>query len=290
MGIRGLLSYCSQNVAQVSHVVDLVELARARTSIGSKLEILVDYHAFNYFLAEQINAFLSDLDDYLSILPGEYNAIDYCFKNFVFSLASVGISLVFFEDGPSGSDVNVLEEKFEELQRRAIDNEEANERISQVCKSYLSMNELDVSHLPHLASRQIGSTIIRMTEAFGTKHIKCRGEAEVDMVKYLRDNPERAYAILGNDSDFVVLKECRFISYDFFDVSGALVPKLMGPFINLVQLKVRVITPQAVWRSLQLSCHQDLIEVAMVCGNDFTKHHWEKIDFRNLCPFRGKFP
>ena len=48
-----------------------------------------------------------------------------------------------------------------------------------------------------------------MKEAFGTKHVKCRGEAEVDMVKYLRENPEKAYAILGNDSDFVVLKESR---------------------------------------------------------------------------------
>lgn len=76
--------------------------ARARTSIGSNLEILVDFYAFNYFLAEQVIKFLSDLDDYLPILAGEYNAIDYCFKNFIFSLASAGISLVFFEDGPSG--------------------------------------------------------------------------------------------------------------------------------------------------------------------------------------------
>ena len=92
------------------------------------------------------------------------------------------------------------------------------------------MNELDVSHLPHLASRQIGSTIIRMTEAFGTKHIKCRGEAEVDMVKYLRDNPERAYAILGNDSDFVVLKECRLVS---------LVIAFPLAFLGLIQLGCR---------------------------------------------------
>lgn len=71
------------------------------------------------------------------------------------------------------------------------------------------MEQLGCDQIPHLISRQIGSTVIRMKEAFGTKHVKCRGEAEVDMVKYLRENPEKAYAILGNDSDFVVLKESR---------------------------------------------------------------------------------
>ena len=93
-----------------------------------------------------------------------------------------------------------------------------------------------------------------------------------------------------NDSLLNVPRKClsRFIPYDFFDVSKSLVPNLMGPFVNLEKLFVRVITPQAVWRSLKLSCHQDLIEVAMACGNDFTKHHWEKIDYKNLCPVRGK--
>ena len=65
--------------------------------------------------------------------------------------------------------------------------------------------------MPTLLSRQIGSTAIRMNSYFGTRHVKCRGEAEVDMVKYLRDNPDTAYAVLGNDSDFAVLTDCRWV-------------------------------------------------------------------------------
>ena len=63
--------------------------------------------------------------------------------------------------------------------------------------------------MPVLMARQIGSTVIRMAEAFGTRHVKCRGEAEVDIARYLGENPDKAYAVLGNDSDFVVLKDCR---------------------------------------------------------------------------------
>ena len=51
--------------------------------------------------------------------------------------------------------------------------------------------------------------VLSHSALFGTRHVKCRGEAEVDMVKYLRDHPDTAFAILGNDSDFAVLHDAR---------------------------------------------------------------------------------
>ena len=64
--------------------------------------MLVDFHAFSYFLWETVMKRLSEIDPYVKILGGEYNAIDYALKNFLVSLAAAGITVVFFEDGPSG--------------------------------------------------------------------------------------------------------------------------------------------------------------------------------------------
>ena len=112
--------------------------------------------------------------------------------------------------------------------------------------------------MPTLSSRQVGSTLLRLASFFGTRHVKCRGEAETDMAKYIGDNPDTAFAVLGNDSDFAVLKDCQFIPYDFFDLSRVLIPRLMGPAISLETLRVRVISPMAVVKSLGLSSHQVL--------------------------------
>lgn len=248
MGIRGLLSYCLERKQQCCQVVDLVEVARQKDGI----EILIDFYSFEHLIYRSLWKGLTRVynNPYLRICGGEYASIDAYLSEFINNLKSLGITLVFFMDANKGSSTEATRQKLDTWFKRHNEDVKKLNSIMDVSRCLTSIADLPdtTSVRPVLLEVQVRNVLSRC----GCECIpSTSGEADFLLAKALHER-EKAYAILSNDSDFVVFKDCCFIPTDLFDINHDLQLGMSDLPEKPLQLKVGILSTEKVQQLLQV--------------------------------------
>lgn len=267
MGVRGLMSTILNRQEEGVDTVDLVETARQRGGI----EILVDYYSFQHFIVQKFWNGLSQCrnNEFLRICGGEYGTLETYVTKFVQDLQSLNIKLVFYVDGAKGTCTEATRQKLDTWMRRHCGEAERLNKIMDVCRGVTYIQDLpeDVLIRPVLIEIQIHHNL---------KQIGCTifhtifDEADYLIAKDLQERPQ-AFAVLSNDSDFCIFKDCRFIPFELFDMHHDM--KLGHPSDlpeQPLRLMVGMVTTAKVMEMFKFKSHHLLIELSIVGGNDFT--------------------
>lgn len=270
MGISGLMTWCLEHQRECCEFVNLIEVARQRRGI----EILVDYYGFQHFIVDKIWTSLGRLRNnlYLRILGGEYKSMAVYLKKLIKDLQSLDIRLVFFMDGTKGCSKETMDNKLQTWTKRHQDDIKHIREILAVCYEHNSIEQLS-------SSAKIRPVLLEVVFKSVLKECGCRvftvttGEADCEIAKELLER-EKAFAILGNDSDFCIFKDCRFIPFTLFDIRNDLQLDACEELPDKpLRLEVGVISSKRVAHSLKFSDPDMLIELSIVAGNDFTSHY-----------------
>ncbi|KAL5005840.1 hypothetical protein ScPMuIL_016998 [Solemya velum] len=269
MGIRGLLSYCLGRKQQCGEIVDLVEVARQKNGI----EILVDFYSFEHMIYKSLWKGVSRVynNPYLRICGGEYASLDAYITEFINNLKSLDITLVFFFDANKGSSTEATRRKLDTWFKRHDEDVKTLNSVMDVSRCLTNITDLPdtKSVRPVLLEVQVRNVLAKC----GCECIpSTTGEADFLLAKALHDR-EKAYAILSNDSDFVVFKNCCFIPIDLFDINRDLQLGMSDLPEKPLQLKVGILFTERVQQLLQFATHEMMIDFSIVAGNDFTAPH-----------------
>ncbi|XP_064642315.1 uncharacterized protein LOC135496760 [Lineus longissimus] len=284
MGVQGLYTYLMRHQEEVVEVVDLVEKARQRNGI----ELLVDFYAFEHLVLKSMWKSLGEVrrNDYLRLAGGEYETIDQYFSKFVKDLRAVDISLVFYVDGAKGSSTYQTQNKLDTWKSRYKNDVKKLNTLLDVCsgKTNISSVPYETAVRPVLLEVQVFQTL---RQCGCEIHQVSFGEADYAIARDLMDRP-KAYAVLGNDTDFCIFRESVFIHVDLFDMESDM--GLGGPYSlpeKPLRLVAGILTQERVSELLGFKEHRLLIELSIICGNDFTgpvirsRHIKENLDVKD---------
>lgn len=218
MGIRGLLTAIVERKEQCSETVDLVQVAAERGGI----EILVDFYSFEHMLVRSLWNTLAAFkqNEFLRILGAEYETMDAYVGKIAADLKSLGISLVFYIDGNKGASSAETKQKMETWKYRFRSDCQRKREIMAVCAGQGQVADLSEEAIIRSVCLEI--QIIKTLRNAGCEVIQMPlGEADSLIAKQMRER-EKAFAVLSNDSDFCVFKDCCFIPNILFDLGSDL--------------------------------------------------------------------
>ncbi|GAB1601078.1 hypothetical protein Ahia01_000386000 [Argonauta hians] len=262
MGIQGFNSYILENKERFVKYTDLTQVAEQQNGV----EILVDYYACcNLFYEKFIE---TTGNKSILILGGNYDTFYHYVITFIKKMLSVNIRLTFLADGSRGSCKETVERKMSTwLSRDRSDLE----KMRNIRNAFYQYEDIE-----YLSSEKVtrpvlfDSVFISALKECGCKVTFYMGEADVEIAKQLLDT--NAFAILSNDSDFCIFKNCRYIPMKLFDLHNDLQPRQNEHSERtLRRLEIGVIETERVCDMLGLS-HDQLIEMSIVAGNDITQH------------------
>ncbi|KAK7486149.1 hypothetical protein BaRGS_00022615 [Batillaria attramentaria] len=145
------------------------------------------------------------------------------------------------------------------------------QEILQVCAGQAQMADLEEDAIIRGVLLEI--QVVRTLRDSGCEVIQMPvGEADLLIAKHMAER-EKAYAVLSNDSDFCVFKNCCFIPHALFDIGGDL--GLTQPLVlpkKPQRLMCGVVSSQGVQQMLQFSDADMIVELGIIAGNDFTSH------------------
>ncbi|KAK7094195.1 uncharacterized protein [Littorina saxatilis] len=270
MGIRGLLTAIVERKEECSETVDLVQVAKERGGI----EILVDFYSFEHLLVRSLWKSLAAFkhNEFLRILGAEYETMDAFVGKIARDFKSLGISLVFYIDGNKGASYMETKQKMDTWKYRLRSECQRKREILAVCAGQGQVADLSDEAIIRgvLLEVQIVSTL----QNAGCEVIQMPvGEADSLIAKHMRER-EKAFAVISNDSDFCVFKDCRFIPNVLFDLGGdlGLTQPLVLPW-KPERLLCGVVSAKGVQRMLQFAEEEMVVELSIIAGNDFTAHH-----------------
>ncbi|KAK3609667.1 hypothetical protein CHS0354_035953 [Potamilus streckersoni] len=274
MGIRGLLGCCLYKRDECSEMVDLVAIAEKQDGI----ELLVDFYSFEHLISKNFLRSIQKFkkNPYIFMNGGEYSNLDRYVSKLVQDLKSLNISLVFYLDGTKGSSDEATRQKLDTWIERHEDELQKLQEVLNVCKGLTPVQNLleeSCKVRPVLLEIQFYNTLA----ALGCEIVQCpAGEADIVIAKALQER-KKAYAIISNDSDFCVFKDCRFIPNELFDIYGDLQLGITELPEKPLRLVVSVITTTKVMSMLGVRNHNLLVEMGIVIGNDFTGYYMESL-------------
>lgn len=277
MGISGLMSYCMRSKDAWCQYVDIFQVSKDRGGI----EILVDYYAFQHFIMDKFwdGLIKCSGNNILQYLGGEYGALDLFLSKLVKDLKSHGIQLVVFVDGAKGSSVVGTQQKMETWKSRHFTDLH---KLSLVIKNLQGkqgcdkLREDELNIRPVLLEIQIFSTL----KALNVEMVFRSGEADFVLASHLQSRP-KAFAILTNDSDFCLFENCCFIPVSQFDIDNNL---KLGTSENWLsedpaQIRCGLMLSRDIVNFLGLSNVQQLIDLGIVLGNDFTSSFVKQLKY-----------
>ena len=270
MGVRELLKLLKNKVKpQVLYLHDVVEDFRAKWAAVSESEnsspsspsrpkqmqspvLLVDFQAFSFWILESFEDEISSWD---------FQTVSTLAWNFVEQLRHHGVEVILVDDGARGSSgKEEMEAKLEEWQKRA----EEQVRDVRKLKEYLDKTGME---RPKKLQR-VSLFTMALRHGLHKAHAELRlreGEADPILAAELIDH--RTIGILGNDTDFVLMKHGKFCHLDNLDKTRWL-PKEWPT--QKCQLKLPLWTRQQLATTLEVS-EQVLPMAAVLCGNDHSR-------------------
>ncbi|XP_074654960.1 uncharacterized protein LOC141908708 [Tubulanus polymorphus] len=269
MGVRGLMSYVLQNRHKTVEFIDLVEKSRENHGI----EILVDYYAFQHHIVDLFWKSLTAAtggNAYLRFAGGEYEILHHFVTKLVEDLRRIGVHPVFYVDAGKGVNRRQTDLKLDTWRSRHRDDLDKLGTILNVCSGSTDVLTLaaHVNIRPVCLEIQIFESLLRLR----VEMVHCIAEeADSILARDLTRRP-KAFAVLSNDSDFFLFRDSVFIPLKLFDLENDLQLGERTIYSEKpTRLLAGVIRVTAVQRLLGFRDHEQLIEFAIVAGNDFTK-------------------
>lgn len=270
MGIRGLLTAIVERKETCSNTVDLIEVAKEKGGI----EILVDFYSFQHMFVRALWNSLSNfkMNDCLKILGAEYETMDAFVGKIIRDLKESGISLVFYIDGNKGASTVETKQKIDTWKYRFRAECMRKREIMAACAGQGNISELPDESIVRGVCLEI--QMVQTIRDAGCEIIQmAAGEADSLIARQMKER-EKAYAVLSNDSDFAVFKDCCFIPNILFDLGADLgLGQPLGLPKKPHQLICGVVSAKGVQRMFQFPEEEMVIELSIIAGNDFTAHH-----------------
>eukprot|EP00762_Andalucia_godoyi_P002713 ANDGO_03329.mRNA.1 putative ATP-dependent RNA helicase spindle-E len=282
MGVYGLSAYLKKNASSVFDPVTLP---------AEPQQLLVDWNGIVFYLMEQhenkhakttlgIEPFITNVFGGDPVFLA--NGIVSFFQPFLDRKHQVSCYL----DGPQHSYVGFQFKKQQTMFDRASDEVNVAKKIYQILRSGQipkSQSRLR-ARLFQLcsAAKYLASATLRK---LGVKFVQCEGEADIE----IRKDFERlqAFAVIGFDSDFVMMRGVRYIPLDTVSFKNQ-------------AITAKLVTGERVASLLGIA-YERLPDLAALCGNDATKpmmtHYkiWEQIgllrgDIEGIANFLKEVP
>ncbi|ETO59758.1 hypothetical protein F444_21944, partial [Phytophthora nicotianae P1976] len=282
MGVRGLTRYCRQNEAATSvEELDLHDVTLA-----------VDFVGFLYYLCEELFNETNASPSWL-LLGGCTLRLERYVDRWLKRLRVRKVRLVFITDPPQcfGGESH---RKGYCLQDRSLQKAEQIEQLAQSLEKTVTISNIHESTsisgleaqsetvavtLESASSPQqkgkLARTLLQTNGRFPFAREKLRGvlkkhgigiktairEADEELGNLVRTG--EAFAVLAEDSDFLVMSGVRYIPF------GKLSFYECGHNLEQMRIQARVFSSDMVAESLGLEVEQ-LLDLALLCGNDFT--------------------
>ena len=267
MGVKGLLSYITDDDNDVLQTVELSQLARKICYKTKKTpKLLCDFmNLVPNFINPAVMKLIScgHYPWYAQVTGADFHLIADRACNFVAALKHLGVEPVFFIDGARGTDQS-FEGKVHVLKDREAQKLQETFRLQQVCEH--TMENIGI-YTPCNAFLQIEKSLKKA----GAEIVYCNGEADPEIIHYAQSHDE-VCGILSNDSDFAITNGCVMFPIDTFDSNNSL-----GLFMDVKvdekpsEVVCQVIYPSSLADSLGIRENQ-LPDLAVLCGTDYTLH------------------
>ena len=268
MGVKGLLTYITDDDNDVLQTVELSQLATKIRHETEKIpKLLCDFmNLARNFINPPVSKLIScgDYPWYAQVTGPDFHLIADRACNFVAALKHLGVEPVFFVDGARGTDES-FEGKIQVLKDRETQKLQEFFRLQQVCER--TVDKAISMYLPCNAIRQIKMSLKKA----GAEMVYCNGEADPAIIHYAQSHDE-VCGILSNDSDFAITNGCVMFPIETFDVNNSL-----GLLMDVIvddkpgEIVCQVIYPSILADSLGIRENQ-LPDLAVLCGTDYTHH------------------
>lgn len=244
MGVRGLTTYIDEHNQSCVKVVDLIQIAKER-----KVELIVDFYSFIGFLLPEMyrNARAYYGNEYLAIPGGDYCLYHHWIMRIAEDLRNAGIVLVFYADGPVGASLSHKESKMPMLKKRHEESVQKMLNYLDICNKTSSIDgvRMEDSLWPLLyegKTYRISQSLFFCTfnetcftvqivaslrEAGFEYHRLAFGEADYVLMQAFKNRG--AVAVLSNDSDFAIFRDCVWMPLKYFDMENSLKIRLLNP-------------------------------------------------------------
>lgn len=265
MGIFGLFTYIKEN--EVYEQVSLKARGEALKERGLQPKLIIDVMSvvipMEWHTTTQ--AVQSGMESMYTYCYGsDLRQDEVALVTLIKGIRHIGIEPVCVVDGPQGSNMDDLKVKYKEWVSR---HESAIANCSKWQEACEGLREppcdLGIRH------SCLSDLYITVLLSMNVKVVICRGEADPIIIKEFLSNSD-ALGILSSDTDFIAAEGCTTILLPFFDITselGCLSGELNPKPEDIVCC---VTSSEMLCHSLGLEEHQ-LPELAILCGNDFTK-------------------
>ena len=265
-GAQWLHAFVTRTAA-VRERKELRELAKERSPVSGEVQLLCDFFPVAEWLLSSYDGTLvkaSYLSPYSLLYGGDVKLYAQRILDFVRVLLNCGVTPVFFLAGPPGSYLPDFERQ---LPRLRACHERALERcqmVHQVCEG-----RGDLLQVEWRLSEDAAVEVKRALLSDGVQLIHCVGGAAREMTEYQRTHP-LVLGSLSTDMELAVVAGSTLFPLHLFDVEGAL--GLHNEAINLNPAKVfcTAVDSSSLCRGLGLKSHSKLLDVSILCGNEFT--------------------
>ena len=268
MGVKGLLSYITDDDNGVLQTVELSQLATKICYETKKTaKLLCDFmNLVPCFLCPPVTKLTScsDYPWYAQVTGADFHLISERACNFVAALRHLDVEPVFFIDGARGTDES-FEGKIHVLKDREARKLQEIYRLQQVCEH--TVDKAISMYIPCNAIRQIKKSLKKA----GAEIVYCNGEADPEIIHYAQSHDE-VCGVLSNDSDFAITNGCVMFPINTFDVNNSLGLSMDVQVDDKPgEVVCQVIYPSILADSLGIRENQ-LPDLAVLCGTDYTHH------------------
>ena len=272
MGVRGLLTYLKKHPEGRCRSVSLYDVARRiKDQTGKPPKLICDFlNIFFWLMSEFHEAKVKcrDYQTYSCLYGGDLNEYAERFLAFVRVLRRVGVDPIFFLDGERGSDLEGFMAKLETYQKRHDGRLETCSRLIR----YDPKQQGDTTHAPWVKPQLLVLHILMALNAERVIMEHCISEADECMAQYARDQAAQGdiCGILTNDTDMVMMRGLEVFPCAFFDREAKLGIRMPNFNDRVDDIICELVAPATLAQVLNLP-EDDLKDLSIVCGNDYTK-------------------
>ena len=195
------------------------------------------------------------------LLNGSYKKLEEYVAWWISVWKSVNVNLIFVFDASKKND-DETNYKAETWQlRREEKNGAIDQGISFCYDKVLNPQIKDSLPLPPLALDVFRSTLHKLGQHV---HI-AYGEGDPICASLVAK--KNAYAVISSDTDFCIYSQCRYIPFSSIEMDND-------------NISYNTVTPEDICNKLNLESHDQLIDLAIIMGNDYTRPlHLENKDY-----------
>ena len=283
-GVRGLQAYVTKNatardrveLGEVAKEVDRGRTATRRKSKSHNPRILCDFSPVVEWLLSAYDALLvkaGQIPPYALLYGGDPNLYGERILAFVRALEHVGVSPVFFLEGPPGADdVNNFEVQLPWLRSQHDRMLERCQVVHQVCEG-----TADLLQVKWQLSRDACSQIASCLQSSGIRLVHGTRGTVAEMMEY-QHNHSYVVGVLSTNTDFAVAAAATFFPLSLFDLEDSLGIHSATICPNPATIVCECVSSATLCRSLQLSNQSSLLDIAILCGNQFSGHLNESLE------------